>query len=117
MQVGHAELERARAQQRDRVGAVVDGDRLVAEGLDQTDEPRVNRGIVVDQENCSLHESLRFIGLVPTVLEQFRCCSHHNSVHERRENSVKFVTGPRSSGRDQAAFLEDFSQKWRDLVA
>jgi len=49
MHVGHAELERARAQQRDRFSAVVDGDCLVAEGLDQTDEPRVNRGIVVDQ--------------------------------------------------------------------
>jgi hypothetical protein len=49
MHVRHAKLERARAQQRNRISAVVDGDCLVAEGLDQTDEPRVNRGIVVDQ--------------------------------------------------------------------
>ena len=49
MHVGHAQLESAVAQQRNRVVAVGDGDCFVAEGLDQTNESRVNRGIVVDQ--------------------------------------------------------------------
>ena len=95
MHIRHAELERAGAQERDRVGAVVDGDRLVTEGLDQTNEPRVNRGIVVDQQNGALHESLTFIGLFPTVLEQFRCCSHHNTRSRTSRKSGQIRDGPR----------------------
>ncbi len=44
-----AQLEGTVAQPRDRLVAVGDGDRLVAERLDQPNEARVNRGIVVDQ--------------------------------------------------------------------
>ena len=49
MHVGHAQLESTVAQQHDRVVAVGDSDRFVAERLDQTNQSRVNRGIVVDQ--------------------------------------------------------------------